>query len=165
MVLDPAERAEASPRAVARALALMPPGLVLAFVGRSDEVDTEPLLEALIARDGSVALPRVVGETLVLHRVRSLELPVGFYGLREPDASAEVVGPEALSGVVVPGLAFDAAGNRLGRGKGYYDRLLTGLPAGVPTVGLTLERWLVPEVPMEGHDRRVDRVVTEARTI
>ena len=67
--------------------------------------------------------------------------------------------------VVVPGVAFDAAGRRLGRGRGHYDATLAGLPAGAARIGLAFELQLVPEIPEEPHDVRLDAVVTEARVL
>ena len=92
------------------------------------------------------------------------------YGFEQPRADAAQAPAGGIGVVLVPGLAFDRAGRRLGRGKGYYDRLLAGLPGAEP-VAVTLERFLVDVVPTEAHDlpmswlateRGVRRVVTTA---
>jgi 5-formyltetrahydrofolate cyclo-ligase len=66
---------------------------------------------------------------------------------------------------VVPGVAFDDQGNRLGQGAGYYDRLLTGISERIPIVGLAFELQIVERVPTNDHDIRVDWIITEKRLI
>jgi 5-formyltetrahydrofolate cyclo-ligase len=75
------------------------------------------------------------------------------------------VAPAAIDWVLVPGVAFDAAGRRLGYGGGYYDRLLPQLSPGVARVAGTLEIQLVDRVPAGPHDLPVDTIVTERRTV
>ena len=87
----------------------------------------------------------------------------GLIGGRRKSRRAERVEPR-LSGwdiIVVPGLAFDRRGNRLGRGFGYYDRFLGGLPESVPRVGLACVSQVVPEVPVDAWDVPVHALVTE----
>ncbi len=86
----------------------------------------------------------------------------GNHGIREPETSLDVPLSD-IDLIVVPGVAFDAHGNRLGRGGGYYDRLLDGF-RGV-SVAVALDFQIVPSVPVDLHDRPVDHVVTEKRTI
>ncbi|MCO4770289.1 MAG: 5-formyltetrahydrofolate cyclo-ligase [Deltaproteobacteria bacterium] len=82
------------------------------------------------------------------------------YGFEQPRGDAEEADLEGIGIVLVPGLAFDGLGGRLGRGKGYYDRLLATLP-GRSFVGVSLERFLLPEVPMEPHDLSMTHLATE----
>jgi len=82
----------------------------------------------------------------------------------EPDPSLPLLLPEALGErtlVLVPGLGFDAAGGRLGRGKGYYDRFLAKLGLGAAAVGICFEAQLLPEIPMDRSDVRVGYLCTE----
>ena len=105
-----------------------------------------------------VILPRVSGEDLKLHYAESSEeLVQGKFGNLEPKANAPKA-PFESDFIVVPGLAFDPAGGRLGRGAGYYDRLLTKFQ-GV-RVGVCFTELLVERVPCENHDIRMDFVVT-----
>jgi 5-formyltetrahydrofolate cyclo-ligase len=105
-----------------------------------------------------VSLPRVSGEDLKLHHAHSVEeLVEGKFGNLEPKANAPKA-PFQADFILVPGLAFDPAGGRLGRGAGYYDRLLTKFE-GV-RVGVCFSELLVDEVPCESHDIRMDFVVT-----
>lgn len=141
----------------------LPPGDVLLFAPSAEEPDVWPLARAL-ASQGRLLLPRIEGPTLTIHRVSDLDRDVapGSFGLREPSTPADR--GQGLASVVVPGLAFDARGGRLGRGKGYYDRLLAQLPR-VRRVGVTFDERVVDAVPMAVHDIRMHAVVTESRTL
>lgn len=118
----------------------------------------EPHLLAPWPEGKKVSLPRVSGEDLKLHHARSLEeLIKGKFGNLEPKANAPKA-PFQADFILVPGLAFDAAGGRLGRGAGYYDRLLAKFE-GV-RVGVCFNELLVDRVPCEDHDIRMDFVAT-----
>jgi len=94
------------------------------------------------------------------------DLAPGFRGIREPvDRSAPGIDPRELDLAIVPGTAFDPAGNRLGRGAGYYDRFLPRLRAGVPRVGLAFECQIIEETAPAHHDVPMSFIVTEDRTI
>jgi 5-formyltetrahydrofolate cyclo-ligase len=86
----------------------------------------------------------------------------GHYGIREP-ISPTLIAIDCIGLMVVPGVAFDMNGNRLGRGGGYYDRLLAGF-SGV-SVAVAFDFQLSPEIPHTIHDRPVDRIVTETKTV
>jgi 5-formyltetrahydrofolate cyclo-ligase len=113
------------------------------------------------ALDGKiVGYPRIDGHNLLIAIVRSpAELAPGAFGLREPGLRAELISPEQLDLIVVPGLAFTRAGDRLGRGAGYYDRFLATVPARVATIALIFPCQLRDRLPMEPHDRRVGSVI------
>ena len=122
---------------------------------------TEPNLDLLwdlgLLASHLVCYPRCEGETLLFRPVLALsELVSGRFGIRQP-----VAGPALaqLDLIVVPGLAFTAEGNRLGRGAGFYDRFLTGIPATTVKVGVCFEFQRVSEVPQESHDVKMDAVV------
>ncbi len=106
----------------------------------------------------TVLLPRIEGDRLELHGVGGPEeLVEGPFGILEPRADAP--GADARADfILVPGLAFDPAGGRLGRGGGFYDRFLAGFQ-GVK-VGVCFPELVVDEIPMEAHDIRMDFVVT-----
>lgn len=106
----------------------------------------------------TVLLPRIEGDRLDLHVVQSAsELIEGKFGISEPPPHAPRVEPKA-DFILVPGLAFDPSGGRLGRGGGFYDRFLAGFE-GVK-VGVCFPEMVVDEIPMEEHDVRMDFVVT-----
>lgn len=90
-------------------------------------------------------------------------LVVGQFGVREPVFDqARIIPPDTFDLVFVPGAAFTANGDRLGRGGGFYDRLLSSPGFRAFKVGVCFERQVIPEIPMETHDQRVHRVVTES---
>ena len=127
------------------------------------EVGTEELWADLAARGARVAAPMRRGAQYAWGWVEpGARWKTGAHGIAEP-AGAAGAAPGELRLVVVPGLAFDARGGRLGRGGGHFDRLLAGV-AGL-RVGLCAESQLVAAVPMEAHDAPMDVVVTEKRVI
>ena len=134
---------------------------VMAFSSFGSEVDTGPIIERL-ERDGRrVALPRMEGRIIVAVAYRSGD-PVkpSSYGALEP-AGGEKVAPQEIDVVIVPGLAFDRSGHRVGYGRGFYDRFLGALRPDALTVGICFSVQLVDEVPHGRGDRPVDVVVTE----
>jgi len=136
-----------------------------------NEVAIEALLTAALSREQRVFAPRVDGARLRFVRV-ALEtrwLPSKL-GVLEPEAadSLEMAELREEGGtVVVPGLAFDERGGRLGRGGGHYDRFLREArgAARIEAIAVAFELQIVAEVPRLDHDERVDRIVTEAREI
>ena len=150
-------------------------GTVLLYWSLPDEVDTHTLVESLAASGKTVLLPRVEGGTeLSLRRFTAVEDMVrGAYGILEPqgeEVSAEALAAlmpheadgtegEAAMVAIIPGVAFDAEGHRLGRGKGYYDRLLARLPK-MHTIGLCYPFQYLDSVPAENWDMAVDEVIS-----
>ncbi len=138
--------------------------LLLAYAPVRGEVDPSGVVEAFWGRGLSVAFPTVdpAGKRLVPKRVLSFaELVPGAYGIPSPPASSPEVAAWEIDVVLVPGLAFDRRGYRLGYGGGYYDRFLPLLRPGALKVGLAYARLLWEELPAEEHDQAVDWVVTE----
>jgi 5-formyltetrahydrofolate cyclo-ligase len=133
-----------------------------------NEVGTERILDDALTAGRKVFYPRtsVAGIPDFIRVTTSEELRAGPYGVREP-AGLERLSEADRSGllVFVPGVAFDAAGNRLGRGKGWYDRMLAWLDDKAVLVALAYECQVVEEVPTETWDRRVHYIVTENRII
>ncbi|MFJ6669810.1 5-formyltetrahydrofolate cyclo-ligase [Actinosynnema sp. NPDC091369] len=136
---------------------------VCAYVASATEPGSLAMVEALRSHGLRVLLPVVVGEALDWASYDG-RLRVGAFGLREPVGpllGAEAVGSAAL--VLVPALAVDHAGVRLGKGGGYYDRAL-GWSTG-PVVAVVRDEEFVPSLPAEPHDVRVDAVVTPGRGV
>jgi 5-formyltetrahydrofolate cyclo-ligase len=150
----------------AQALARFPFGkhsVLLTFLSLPSEINTEPVIQAALDRGMPVYAPRAVGNSLAFYRILSTEGPfeTNRIGVREPPAKPERLfnpaGAKPL--VLVPGLAFDRAGHRLGRGGGCYDRFLASLRKqcrGSTALGMCLHRQIVEEVPTEPHDVKVD---------
>jgi 5-formyltetrahydrofolate cyclo-ligase len=140
---------------------------LLAYAALRFELDPGPLVERAAALGKRVALPRVDAESgeLRLHAyMQGDELLESGFGVREPRPQAPPVAREEVDLVLVPGLAFDARGYRLGYGKGFYDRLLPRLQGAV-RIGLAFELSLLAEVPNAAHDVPVDAVITEKRVL
>jgi 5-formyltetrahydrofolate cyclo-ligase len=142
-------------------------GIILFFAPLASEPDIWPMLETALADGKTVALPWFDAATQT-YRARCVADPVaeivaGRFGVREPAESCLEIPPDAFHLVLVPGLAFDLAGNRLGRGKGYYDRLLKtvrGIKCGICH---TLQ--LTHQIPAEPHDAKVDFILTPDRCV
>jgi 5-formyltetrahydrofolate cyclo-ligase len=148
---------------------------VLLFAPLPEELDIWPLLAEALSAGKKVALPRFSAESGAYDAwmVQDLErdMQVGHFGIREPsDRCARFAGAR-LDLILIPGVAFDLQGRRLGRGKGYYDRLLTALQASLGTLALPVtcavafDEQIMEEVPAEPHDVRMDCILTPTRWI
>ncbi|WP_262299295.1 5-formyltetrahydrofolate cyclo-ligase [Microvirga sesbaniae] len=129
------------------------------------EVDPRPLMEALLARGHDVALSQILHPHLSWRLWQPGDVLVkGGFGVREPGPDAPEVFPKAL---LVPLVAFDRRGGRIGYGKGHFDRAIAALEAQHPvlTIGLAYAVQEIDEVPVEPHDRLLDVIVTEAELI
>lgn len=132
-------------------------------VDRGAEVDPRPALKSC----PRLALPltqwhpkRFVLRQLPTASDWEPQLVEGKFGLTEPQPDWPAVAPRDVGLMIVPGLAFDADGNRLGRGAGMYDRFLGDLPSGTPTIGLALRAQIVSRVPVESHDVPLTAVIS-----
>ena len=134
---------------------------VLLYFSIGSEVNTCRIIKGAL-KTKKVFLPFVDGDTMGYARISSLEeLEPGPYGIMEPrDKSPS---REGLDLVVVPGIAFDETGHRVGYGGGYYDKFLPHTKAF--TIGLAYEAQVVEDIPAEGHDCPVKKIVTEKRVI
>lgn len=131
--------------------------IVLLYYSLKDEVDTHEFVRKW-SREKRILLPVVVGDNLELRVYTGPEdLATGAYGIEEPTGE-RFTDYAAIDFAAIPGVAFDAAGNRLGRGKGYYDRLLPHLTAF--KAGICFPFQLVEEVPAEPFDIRMDTIIT-----
>ncbi len=177
--------------------------VVMAFVpmrrgGRLMEADITDLLDGVVAMGKRLALPRGASDGVEACEVgedwRGEVVESALKGVMEPTATARRVAAAEIDVVIVPGLAFDAVGGRLGRGKGFYDRFLGEMKLGSPEsgadtepplreqgyprqrhparstglpnlIGVCLEEQVVGEVPREGHDVLMGCVVTDVRTM
>ena len=178
--LDAADRRARSQAACARLLNLpemadLTGRMVAGYVALAErgELDPEPALAAIAARGGRVAYPRVAAPAspLAFHLADRAELVSGRFGLSEPAPHAPELAAAALDAVLVPGVAFDAAGRRLGLGGGFYDRTF-GSPAlsgsqtrRPPLIGLCYDLQVVAQCPSGPDDVAVDVVVTESRVL
>jgi 5-formyltetrahydrofolate cyclo-ligase len=141
---------------------------VLLFASFGSEVQTGGLIEAALEQGRTVVLPRVNRERKELDLFcvtePGVQLTAGVWGIPEPMPDRCTLAQVSRIGcVVLPGVAFDRQGGRMGYGGGFYDRVLADLAPiqAAATVGICFELQLVPRVPREAHDRRVACVCTE----
>ncbi|MHB1845749.1 MAG: 5-formyltetrahydrofolate cyclo-ligase [Deltaproteobacteria bacterium] len=162
--LSPDERAAAS-RAVVEGLWALPElagaRLVQLFAALPTEPDLEGLFAALLERGTQVAFPGFAADRAPELRIVTAlgGLSLGERGFRQPGPGPRVP-VESVDLFVVPGVAFDRVGQRLGRGLGYFDRLLAGRRPEATAVGVGFSHSLVERLPDEPHDQRVDVVIT-----
>jgi 5-formyltetrahydrofolate cyclo-ligase len=141
---------------------------VLYYVDVRSEVRTRDYLATALRHDKRIVVPYCVeGELELFHLTSMDELAVGMYRILEPKPELRAlpekrVGVEELDLIVVPGVAFDREGGRMGHGKGYYDKLLEHARPDTPLVALAFECQLFPRIPMDAHDISMDQVITEA---
>jgi 5-formyltetrahydrofolate cyclo-ligase len=138
---------------------------ILLFASMADEPDVWPLLADALASGRTVALPRFHAEqgAYVAGQIIRADSDVrpGRYGIREPRESCPIIPLNRLDLVLVPGVAFDLDGHRLGRGKGYYDRLLAMHDG--PACGVAFDQQIVGRVPSGPHDVRLTAILTPTR--
>ncbi len=181
-------------------LGLFPePKTVFTFLSHGGEISTDELNEYYLARGAIVAAPKVTGDRMGFYRLTSAHGPFvqGAFGIREPAPDAELIFAPELSRtpelsppelnitpeqsptelrfpllILIPGLAFDKNGDRLGKGAGYYDRFLTDFlrrynarRAEITLAGACHDFQIVERVPTESHDIPVDCLLTERNAI
>jgi 5-formyltetrahydrofolate cyclo-ligase len=161
---------DASERLSARLLALpavTDASLIASYHAMPEEIDPALAIEKLRARGTAIVYPRIDAPGIIgLRRVdEGTSLLLGPFGLAEPPADSPIVEPDLVDVVIVPGVAFDPAGRRLGYGGGYYDRLLPRLRPDCLTIGIAFDEQVVDRVPSDVHDVRVKLLVTPTRTI
>jgi len=170
--MDSHVRAEASRHACDRLAAdsrFVGASSVMLYMPLRSELDVTPLAQVALRQGKRVSVPRTdtAHGTLTpvgIASIDSASMPEDAMGVRTP-ASGPEVAPESLDLVVVPGVAFDRTGHRLGRGAGYYDRFLSRLSARTATAGICFDEQLIDAVPHGDHDRTVDCVFTPSHTI
>lgn len=166
--LSPEQRAHTGSVITAQVLPeLKQAGTVMLYASMPEEIDLFPLMEELISAGTRIALPEITGRGTMEPR----ELPAmdalthGAFDIPTPDpARGARILPEEIDVVIVPGAAFDAGGGRLGLGGGYYDRFLPRATHAERLV-LAFDFQIVPAVPMAAWDARVDRILTERRSM
>lgn len=166
--LSAAERATAAAQACGRLRAQavwQRADVVLAFMPLADELDITPLLRAALSEGKQLCLPRFNASTgcyeAALVRDLSTDLQLGRFGVLEPDAARPGQALNGLDLTLAPGVGFDHAGHRLGRGQGFYDRLLAQV-TGVKC-GMGFDEQLIAALPVEPHDVKLDCIMTPTR--
>jgi len=142
---------------------------VMFYIDVRSEVRTRHALPEALASGKKIIIPwcNEQGELELFHLTNMDELAVGMYKILEPKAELrklpeKVAGPTDLDLVMVPGVAFDRRGARMGHGKGYYDKLLQHARPETPLIALAFECQMFPEIPTAAHDIFMDQIITEA---
>lgn len=168
---DPAllvKHSEAICSKILRLEAFHPSASVLVYMPRWDEPDLRPVMGAIWKAGGRVCLPRFNDDSGVYDIVSPTEsevvsMKVGKYGIPEPPRENAHISPKILDFCLIPGLVFGCDGTRLGRGMGYFDRLLAEFSGF--RLGVCFDGQLVPSVPYDSHDVHMDKVCTETRIV
>ena len=140
---------------------------VLFFAPLPGELDVWPLLSEALSDGKRVALPRFVAATRTYEACPiqdpRLDLQIGRFGIREPNSRCTRLASNWLDLILVPGVAFDLQGGRLGRGRGYYDRLLRQLHG--TTCGVAFDQQVAEEIPRAPHDAPMNCILTPTRWV
>ncbi|WP_319526590.1 5-formyltetrahydrofolate cyclo-ligase [uncultured Desulfosarcina sp.] len=144
--------------------------IVMLYVNAENEVGTQNIIKRAYEYSKIVVLPAFDAprSTMKLMKVDNpdKDLAMGPRGILQPDpAKCKTVPLDCIDIAIVPGIAMDEKGGRIGSGDGYYDRIIPDLPMTTRKVGLVFEGQMVPQVPMESHDKHVDIIITEKRVI
>jgi 5-formyltetrahydrofolate cyclo-ligase len=143
---------------------------VMVYIDVRTEVRTRHNLPAMLATGKRIVVPYCINNILELFHLENMdELAIGMYKILEPKEELRPLAPKKvdvseLDLIMVPGVAFDRLGSRMGHGFGYYDKLLEHARADAPLVALAFECQLFPEIPTQDHDVFMDKIITE-RTI
>jgi 5-formyltetrahydrofolate cyclo-ligase len=142
-------------------------GTVLLFLSTSREIDTTPLLEAALTGGKKTFAPAIADGRLNFYRVLSAAGPwkAGPLGIREPGRAEALRTEDFPALIIVPGLAFDRAGGRLGYGKAYYDRFFAGQTGPCFKIGLCTDAQILPRIPADPWDVPMDALCTGSRFI
>lgn len=141
---------------------------IFIYIGFGSEIDTSKYILQFLSLKKNVLVPRTDIKTKSMEAVQiyNLEdLVEDKYGILEPKNDKIATRKDNIDLIILPGVAFDASGNRVGYGGGYYDRFLSKLDKSVPKVAIGFDLQVVEEVPTEDFDIPVDMIVTEERTI
>ncbi len=140
---------------------------ILCYASLPTELSLDPLITQALAEHKTVCIPSVDWETKTMQpvQIESLDnnLQIGRYGLRSPSPDCKPIPDAQITLALIPGLGFDPAGHRLGRGAGFYDRWIEQrlqLDTPVSLVGVCFDEQLIEQIPTDPHDQPMDRVVT-----
>lgn len=144
--------------------------IALLYIHKPNEVSTENIIKQCYHFNKIVVLPAFNTEKRSMNLLKvdnpEVELLKGSRGIMEPDINqCKIVPIDVIDIAIIPGVAFDEKGGRIGSGEGYYDRLIPKLSATTRKVALAFEDQILMQVPMTSHDKHVDIIITEKRII
>ncbi len=142
---------------------------IMVYLDFNNEVKTDYLVTELLNLEKNVVAPITIikEKKLLPHKITNLhtDIVVGAYGIREPHKDTLSTGSQSIDVVIVPGVAYDINGYRLGYGGGFYDRFLEKLRPDCIKIGIVFDMQVFDEVPKEIHDAKLDYIITEKRII
>lgn len=133
--------------------------VVAAYCALRDEPATAEVLRRWSAMGKRVAVPRVEGDVMRFFWFDPATQALGSFGIEEPTAKAVLCDPREIELMIVPGVAFTATGDRMGRGRGYYDKYLSQSDFRGFAIGVGYGHQLLETLPVEAHDVRLDAVI------
>ena len=137
---------------------------ILFYAAKGNEVETKGMIEESLSSEKKVSLPIVKGKNLLFSQVLGYEeLSPSTFGILEPEKECPI-SLDRVDLIIVPGIAFDEKGNRIGFGRGFYDRFLKKVPDAFK-IGLAFEIQIVETIPEISTDIPVDKIITEKRII
>ncbi|MBT3704909.1 5-formyltetrahydrofolate cyclo-ligase [Candidatus Peregrinibacteria bacterium] len=140
--------------------------IILLYHPIQNEADPTPLFSPTTKK--TFCLPRICKKTnrLHLHQITDPHaLQTGRFNIKEPNSAHPIIARKNIDLVITPGLAFDQQGNRIGYGKGYFDRLFKNLSTKAFKIALAYDFQIIENIDVEKHDQKVDLIITEKRTI
>ncbi len=136
--------------------------VIMCYCSMPSELNTAKMLQCWPA-EKTIVLPRVNGLEMEVRLFDKSKMKSGQLDILEPTTDCQLFSPEDIDLIIVPGMAFDVNGNRLGHGKGFYDRFIVHTEATL--FGVCFNCQLVDQVPTEGHDKKMHRIITASKII
>lgn len=141
---------------------------IFAFVSFKSEVDTHKIIKYAIEDKKTICVPRIESKQkgMEIFKIDGFEqLKKGYFGILEPLESCPAIDSKELDLILIPGVAFDRQGGRVGYGAAFYDRFLSSLNKKVHKIALAYQIQVLNNIPMDEHDVRIDGVITEEEII
>lgn len=139
---------------------------VFIYIGFGSEINTKSLIEIMLKEGKEVFVPKVLEEEMIALKITSLNnLIESKFKILEPVGEKSDIDGEEFDLIIMPGVAFDRSGNRIGYGKGYYDKYLKDVKSDIKKIALAYELQLIEEIETEEHDLKVDSIITENEII
>lgn len=139
---------------------------VFVYIGFGSEINTKSLIEIMLKEGKEVFVPKVLEEEMIALKITSLNnLIESKFKILEPVGEKSDIDGEEFDLIIMPGVAFDRSGNRIGYGKGYYDKYLKDIKSDIKKIALAYELQLIEEIETEEHDLKVDSIITENEII
>lgn len=143
--------------------------VIFSYMPYGKEVDIKPLNQWILDQGKVLCLPRVINsvemEAREVNSINNEGLFESSFGILEPTTENKLVDIDKIDSIIVPGLAFDKTGNRMGHGRGYYDRFLSRCPATTIFIGVAYSFQVFNSIPFDNYDVKVHKVITEEYTI